>query len=124
MCLFTVLISLHYSFFLVQYSNGSFKKGADFQSFGKFLFVGLFCIISVSLNIPIVTSSEFLAFIHSVSSHGAVYYCTKCANCENFFIRMDHLISRNGDHHWPPKSCDLTLLIFSLGVLLNHYSYL
>ena len=28
------------------------------------------------------------------------------------FIRTDRLISRNVDHQRPPKSCDLTLLIF------------
>ena len=25
---------------------------------------------------------------------------------------MDRFISRNGDHQWPPKSCDLTPLVF------------
>ena len=47
-----------------------------------------------------------------MSSHRAVYYCAMCANCENFFIRTHRLISRNGDHQWPPKSCDLTLLVY------------
>ena len=28
--------------------------------------------------------SEFLAFPHSVFSHGAVQYCSTCVNCENF----------------------------------------
>ena len=35
---------------------GLFNKCTNFQSLGKFLFVRLFCIISVSLNIPIVAS--------------------------------------------------------------------
>ena len=37
--------------------KGSFKEGASFQSFDKFLFVGLLCIISISINIPIVMGS-------------------------------------------------------------------
>ena len=31
------------------------------------------------------------------------------------FIRTDRLISRNGDNEWSPESCDLTLLILTLG---------
>ena len=33
----------------------------------------------------------------------------------------DRLISRIGDHQWPPWSCDLTPSDFFFGVLLNHW---
>ena len=34
----------------------------------------------------------------------------------------DRLISRNGDHQWPPISCDLTPCdFFFFGVFLNHW---
>ena len=32
----------------------------------------------------LLPQTELLAFIHSAYSYGAVYYCTTCANCENF----------------------------------------
>ena len=46
----------HHGYYPVQH-KWPFKKRASLQSLGKFLFVGLFCIVSVSLlNIPIVAS--------------------------------------------------------------------
>ena len=38
--------------------------------------------------------SELIAFLHSVSSHGAVYIiCATCANCENFLSERRKLCS-------------------------------
>ena len=67
---------------------GSFSKRAGFQLFGKFLFVGLSsCFVSFlyPLLFQLLPQSEFLAFLHSVSSHGAVCYCATCVNCGNFY---------------------------------------
>ena len=56
-------------------------KRAGFQSLGKFLFVWL-SVCFVSFLYPqtfrLLPQSEFLAFLHSLSSHGAVYCCTSC----------------------------------------------
>ena len=47
--------------------KGSFKEGASFQSLDKFLFVGLLCIISISINIPIVNTGVEL-FIYTLKT--------------------------------------------------------
>ena len=75
---------LHTSIPLYAHNIGSFIQRASFQLLGKFLFVRLFYIVSIIISIRLLPQSEFLAFLHSMSRHGAVYYCAMY-NCENFY---------------------------------------
>ena len=52
--------------------KGSFNKRAGFQSLGKFLFAGLFCIVFVSLNIPIV-ASVWISYISSFCVYNVLH---------------------------------------------------